>query len=43
LKALLDAGASTQLADRSGVTPLQLARARGYASMVQMLQAVGAR
>ncbi len=43
LKALLDAGASTQLADRSGATPLQLARARGYTSMVQMLQAAGAR
>lgn len=43
LKALLDAGASTQLADRNGETPLQLARARGYTAMVQMLQAAGAR
>lgn len=43
LKALLDAGASTQLADRSGATPLQLARTRGYTEMVQMLQAAGAR
>ena len=43
LKALLDAGASTQLADRSGATPLQLATARGYSTMVQMLQAAGAR
>jgi ankyrin repeat protein len=43
LKALLDAGASTQLSDRTGATPLQLARARGYATMVQMLQAAGAR
>lgn len=43
LKALLDAGASTRLADRSGATPLQLARARGYTAMVQMLQAAGAR
>ncbi|MBU1359389.1 MAG: ankyrin repeat domain-containing protein [Gammaproteobacteria bacterium] len=43
LKALLDAGANTQLADRSGATPLQLAQARGYAPMVQMLQAAGAR
>ncbi len=42
LKALLDAGASTRLTDRSGATPLQLARARGYSAMVQMLQAVGA-
>ena len=43
LQALLAAGASTQLADRSGATPLQLARARGYSAMVQMLQAAGAR
>jgi uncharacterized protein len=43
LKALLDAGANTQLADRSGAPPLQLARARGYTAMVQMLQAAGAR
>ena len=39
LKALLDAGASTALADRSGRTPLELARGRGYAAMVSMLQA----
>ena len=43
LKALLDAGASTQLADRSGATPLQLARARGYDPMVQMLLSASAR
>jgi uncharacterized protein len=43
LRALLDAGASTALSDRSGRTPLQLARDRGYAAMVQMLQAAGAR
>ena len=43
LKALLDAGASTQRADRSGTTPLQLAQARGYTAMVQLLQAAGAR
>jgi ankyrin repeat protein len=43
LKALLDAGASTRLADRSGASPLQLARSRGYARMVQMLEAAGAR
>ena len=35
---LLDAGASTQLADRDGRTPLQLARSRGYTAMVQMLE-----
>ncbi len=43
LKALLDAGASTRLTDRSGATPLQLARSRGYTAMVQMLLAAGAR
>lgn len=43
LKALLDAGASTQLTDRSGATPLQLARSRGYGAMVQMLLTAGAR
>jgi uncharacterized protein len=42
LKALLDAGASTRLTDRSGTTPLQLARSRGYTAMVQMLLAAGA-
>jgi uncharacterized protein len=39
LKALLDAGANTKLADREGRTPLQLARARGYAAMVKLLEA----
>jgi uncharacterized protein len=39
LKALLDAGASTKLADREGRTPLQLARARGTTAMVQLLEA----
>ena len=34
--------ASTKLTDRSGRTPLQLARERGYAAMVQMLEAAGA-
>ncbi|HEX2541926.1 MAG TPA: ankyrin repeat domain-containing protein [Caldimonas sp.] len=43
LKALLDAGASTRLADRSGTSPLQLARSRGYAEMVRMLESAGAR
>ena len=38
LKALLDAGASTRLTDRGGATPLQLARSRGYAAMVQMIE-----
>jgi len=43
VRALLDAGANTQLADRSGRTPLQLARSHGYARIVQMLEAAGAR
>lgn len=43
LRALLDAGASTILVDRSGRTPLYLARDRGYAAMVKMLDAAGAR
>ena len=40
---LLAAGASTKLTDRSGATPLALARARGYREMVLMLEAAGAR
>ena len=43
LKALLDAGASTKLADRQGRTPLALARGMGYQAMVTMLEAAGAR
>ena len=43
LKALIDARANLQLADRDGRTPLQLARSRGYAEMVKMLEAAGAR
>jgi len=43
LKALIDAKANLQLKDRQGQTPLQLARARGYAEMVKMLEAAGAR
>ena len=41
LRALLDAGASTTLADREGRTPLQLARARGYEAMVKLLEKPG--
>lgn len=43
LKALIDAGANLQLADRSGQTPLALAKARGYSTMVSMLEKAGAR
>jgi len=43
LVALVDAGANTQLADRQGNTPLQLAKARGYEAMVEKLKAAGAR
>jgi ankyrin repeat protein len=43
LKALVDAGASTQLADRNGRTPLQLARDRGYKEMEAILLRAGAR
>jgi ankyrin repeat protein len=43
LKALIDAGANLQLADRQGNTPLQLARSRGYTAMVKMLEAAGAK
>jgi uncharacterized protein len=43
LRALLAAGASPHLKDRNGVTPLQLAQARGYTEMVLMLKNAGAR
>ncbi len=43
LQALIDAGANLQLADRSGQTPLALAKARGFTAMVSMLEKAGAR
>ncbi len=43
MAALVDAGANTQLADRQGNTPLQLARARGYEAMAEKLKSAGAR
>lgn len=43
LAALITAGASLKLADRQGMTPLQLARARGYTAMVAMLEQAGSR
>ncbi len=42
LQALVEAGASTQLADREGRTPLALARSRGYQPMVLILLKAGA-
>ena len=38
LRALINAGANLQLADRQGNTPLQLARSRGYREMVDMVE-----
>ncbi|HXD41975.1 MAG TPA: ankyrin repeat domain-containing protein [Ramlibacter sp.] len=43
LKALIEAGANLQLADRSGNTPLQLARSRDLPPMVRLLEAAGAK
>ena len=43
LKALLDAGANPNLADRNGQRPLQLARARGYGRMVELIEKAGGR
>jgi ankyrin repeat protein len=43
LRALVDAGADLQRADRDGRTPLQLARARGYAPMIAILEQAGAK
>ena len=43
LRALVEAGANVNLADRSGATPLALARGRGYREMVAILERAGAR
>ena len=43
LKSLVDAGAKVNLADRSGDTPLTLAKRRGYTEMVKILEAAPAR
>jgi ankyrin repeat protein len=43
LDALVKAGANLNLADRQGVTPLGLARRRGFAEMVAILEGAGAR
>jgi ankyrin repeat protein len=43
LKALVDAGANVNLADRSGETPLTLAKRRGFKDMVAILEKAGGR
>jgi len=43
LEALVKAGANVNIADRSGATPLTLAKSRGYTEMVKILEAAGAR
>ena len=43
LRALIDAGANVELKDRQGLTPLELARSRGYREMAAMLERAGAR
>jgi ankyrin repeat protein len=42
LRALVEAGANVNLADRNGQTPISLARARSYDVMVSLLQQAGA-
>ena len=43
LRALVEAGANVNIADRSGRTPLALARERRYEAMVRILTAAGAK
>jgi ankyrin repeat protein len=43
LRALVQAGANVNIADRNGQTPLALARSRGYKNMVQILEKAGAK
>jgi ankyrin repeat protein len=43
LKALVEAGANVNLADRNGRTPLALARSSGYREMAAILEKAGAR
>lgn len=43
LRALVQAGANVNIADRNRMTPLQLARGRGYKEMVQILEKAGAK
>jgi ankyrin repeat protein len=41
VRALVEAGADTTIADRDGVTPLQHARARGYDEIAGIIRAAG--
>ena len=43
LDALVKAGANVNLPDRSGFTPVRLAKARGYIEMARILEAAGAK
>ena len=43
LKALVDAGADVNLSDRSGETPLALAKKRGFSEMAKILESARAR
>jgi ankyrin repeat protein len=43
VEALIGAGANPNIGDRQGVTPLGHARRRGYADMVKLLEATGAK
>ena len=43
LRALVEAGANVNLAERDGQTPLALARRRGYSAMVKILESVRAK
>jgi len=43
LRALVQAGANVNIADRGGTSPLALARGRGYGEMVTILERAGAR
>ena len=42
VRALAGGGASVNLADRDGATPLRLALRRGYADIVRILKRAGA-
>ena len=43
LRAIVRAGANVNLADRNGQTPLQLARQRGFRTMIGILEQAGAK